>query len=134
MASMKLKSGSLGFWGLVFYAVSVIFPAGAFAVTGVTAMTYAGATAPLAFLIGGATLFLAIIAIYIFSSKVSNAGGYYKYVEVSVRNKYLSKSVGLYQLFWVIGDMIAASIIVGWFLWTGLVTLTGYSLPLFAVV
>jgi len=134
MAGMKLKSGSLGFWGLVFYAVSVIFPAGAFAVTGVTAMTYAGTTAPLAFLIGGATLFLAIIAIYIFSSKVSNAGGYYKYVESSVHNKYISKSMGLYQLFWVIGDMIAASIIVGWFLWTGLVTLTGYSLPLVAVL
>ncbi len=37
MAGMKLKSGSLGFWGFVSYAVSVIFPAGAFAVTGVTA-------------------------------------------------------------------------------------------------
>ena len=132
--SAKLKSGTLSFWGLVFFAVTVIFPAGAFAVTGVTAMDYAGTTAPLAFLIGGATLFLAIIAIYIFSSKISNAGGYYKYVESSVNNKYLSKSVGMYQLFWVVGDMIAGSIIVGWFLWTGLITLTGYSLPLFAVL
>lgn len=130
----NLKSGSLSFWGLVFFSVSVIFPAGAFAVTGVTAMDYAGTAAPLAFLVGGATLFLAIIAIYIFSSKVSNAGGYYKYVESSVNNKYLTKSLGLYQLFWVVGDMIAGSIIVGWFLWTGLITLTGYSMPLFAVL
>jgi len=43
---------------------------------------------------------------------VSNAGGYYKYVESSVHNKYLSKSMGLYQFFWVIGDMIAASLAV----------------------
>jgi hypothetical protein len=66
----KLRKNSIGFWGVVFYAVSVIFPAGAFAVTGVTAMTYGGETAPLAFLIGGITLFLAIIAIYFFSQYI----------------------------------------------------------------
>jgi len=59
--SNELRRNSIGFWGVVFYAVSVIFPAGAFAITGVAAMTYAGETAPLAFLIGGITLFLAII-------------------------------------------------------------------------
>jgi hypothetical protein len=37
-------------------------------------MTFAGETAPLAFLIGGLTLFFAIIAVYIFSQKISNAG------------------------------------------------------------
>lgn len=92
---IKLKKNSIGFWGVVFYAVSVIFPAGAFAVTGVTAMTYGGETAPLAFLVGGITLFLAIIAIYIFSQHIDNAGGYYKYVEAGTQNKVISKSVGL---------------------------------------
>ncbi|MEM3363692.1 MAG: APC family permease, partial [Thermoplasmatales archaeon] len=116
----KLSKNAIGFWGVVFYAVAVIFPAGAFAVTGVAAMTFAGETAPLAFLIGGITLFFAIIAVYIFSQKISNAGGYYKYVEGATQNKYISKSVGLWHLFWVIGDMIAASIIVGWFIWVGL--------------
>ncbi len=62
-SDQKLDKNSIGFWGVVFYAVSVIFPAGAFAVTGVTAMTYGGETAPLAFLIGGIVLFLAIISI-----------------------------------------------------------------------
>lgn len=130
----ELRRSSLTFWGLVFFAVTVIFPAGPFAVTGVTAMDFAGKTAPLAFLIGGITLFLAIIAVYVYTTKVSNAGGYYKFVEVSVKSKLLGKSVGFYYLFWVIGDMIVASIVVGWFLWVGLETLIGYTLPLIWVI
>ncbi len=132
--SNELRRNSIGFWGVVFYAVSVIFPAGAFAITGVAAMTYAGETAPLAFLLGGLTLFLAIIPVYIFSSKISNAGGYYKFVEAATQEKYISKSVGLWHAFWIIGDMIAASIIVGWFTWVGLSSLVGYNLPFYMVV
>ncbi len=132
--SRKLRSNSIGFWGIVFYAVSVIFPAGAFAVTGVTAMTYGGETAPLAFLIGGITLFLAIIAVYVFSQHINNAGGYYKYVEAGIPNKYVSKSVGLWHAFWVVGDMIAASIVVGWIIWVGLSSLLNITIPLYGVV
>jgi Amino acid transporters len=120
--------------GSCFYAVSVIFPAGAFAITGVAAMTYAGETAPLAFLIGGITLFLAIIPVYVFSSRISNAGGYYKFVEAATQEKYISKSVGFWHAFWIIGDMIAASIIVGWFTWVGLSSLFGYNLPFYMVI
>jgi amino acid transporter len=130
----KLRKNSIGFWGVVFYAVSVIFPAGAFAVTGVTAMTYGGETAPLAFLVGGITLFLAIIAIYVFSQHIDNAGGYYKYVEAGTQNKVISKSVGFWNAFWVIGDMIAASIVVGWFTWVGLSSLLNITIPLYGVV
>lgn len=115
---------------MVFYAVSVIFPAGAFAVTGVTALIFAGETAPLAFLMGGLTLFLSVIPIYIFSRYISNAGGYYKFVEAGIPNKYVSKSVGLWHAFWVIGDMIAASIVVRWFTWVGLSSLIGYNITL----
>lgn len=132
--SGQLKKNSIGFWGVVFYAVSVIFPAGAFAVTGVTAMTFGGETAPLAFLIGGIVLFLAIIAIYVFSEHIDNAGGYYKYVEAGTQNKILSKSVGLWNAFWVVGDLIAASIVVGWFTWVGLSTLLNITIPLYGVI
>lgn len=134
MGENELSKNAIGFLGVVFYAVSVIFPAGAFAVTGVAAMTFAGETAPLAFLIGGLSLFFAIIAVYIFSQKISNAGGYYKYVEAATQNKYISKSVGLWHLFWVIGDMIAASIIVGWFTWVGLSSLLNYTIPFYVVI
>ena len=112
-----LNRNSMTFWGLVFYAIMVIAPAGPFAFTGASAMEYAGKTAPLTFLIGGAILFLAVIAVYIYSEKVSNAGGYYKYVEVATHNKYLSKSVGFYSLFMVLSSIIGSSILLGWFLY-----------------
>ena len=130
----ELRKDALTFWGLVFFAVTVIFPAGPFAVTGVTAMFYSGEVAPLAFLIGGLSLFLAVIAVYVFATHTYNAGGYYKYVEVSTGNRYLSKSVGFYYLFWVIGDMIAASMVVAWLLWAALGSFSGYNLPIVAAV
>jgi len=130
---MELNRNSMTFWGIVFYAIMVIAPAGPFAFTGSTSMEYAGKVAPLTFLVGGATLFLAVIAVYIYSEKVSNAGGYYKYVEVSIHNKYLSKSTGFYYLFVVLSSIIASSILIGWFLYVGLETMLGYTLP-FAVV
>lgn len=129
-----LKKDAVKFWGLVFYAVSIIFPAGAFAVTGVTAMVFGGITAPLAFLIAGASLFLAIIAVYVFSERIANAGGYFKFVEAGTQNKYISKSVGFYHLFWVVGDMVGASIVVGWFVYVSLIALFNYTLPFYAVV
>ncbi len=129
-----LRKDAVKFWGLVFYAVSIIFPAGAFAVTGVTAMVFGGVTAPLAFLIAGATLFLAIIAVYVFSEKVANAGGYFKFVEAATQNKYISKSVGFWHLFWVVGDIVGASIVVGWFVYVSLIALFNYTLPFYAVV
>ncbi|MEM4597554.1 MAG: APC family permease, partial [Thermoplasmata archaeon] len=58
----------------------------------------------------------------------------YKYVEAATQNKYISKSVGLWHLFWVIGDMIAASIIVGWFIWVGLSSLLNYTIPFYDII
>ncbi|MGC8609387.1 MAG: APC family permease [Thermoplasmata archaeon] len=132
--ALTLKRGSMTFWGLVFYAIMVISPAGPFAFTGASAMDYAGKTAPLTFLIGGITLFLAVIAVYIYTEKVSNAGGYYKFIEVTVHNKYLSKSVGFYYLFVVLSSIIGSSILLGWFTWIGLETMIGYSLPFAYVI
>jgi APA family basic amino acid/polyamine antiporter len=97
-------------------------------------MDYAGKTAPLTFLIGGATLFLAVIAVYIYTERVSNAGGYYKFIEVTFHNKYLSKSVGFYYLFVVLSSIIGSSILLGWFTWIGLETMVGYSLPFAYVI
>ena len=133
-SEMRLRANAVGFWGVVFYAISAIFPAGIFAVTGVTALTYAGEAAPLSFLVGGGVLFFAVISIYIFSQRISNAGGYYKFVEAGIPNKYVSKSVGLWNAFWIIGDLIAASIVVGWFTWVGFSSLLNYSLPFYFIV
>ena len=132
--SEALNRNSMTFWGLVFYAIMVIAPAGPFAFTGATAMEYAGETAPLTFLIGGIALFLAVIAVYIYSEKISNAGGYYKYVEVATHSKYLSKSVGFYYLFVVLSSIIGSSALLGWFLYIGLEVMLSYTLPFVFVV
>lgn len=62
-------------------------------------------------------MFLSVIPVYFFSQYISSAGGYYKYIESSIPNKYLSKSVGFWQVFWVVGDMIAASSVIPWLSW-----------------
>ncbi len=129
-----LRKDVITFWGLVFYAIMVISPAGPFAFTGASAMDYAGKTAPLTFLIGGLTLFLAVIAVYVYSGRISNAGGYYKFVEATFNNKYFSKSVGFYYLFVVLSSIIGSSILLGWFTWIGLETMIGYSLPFVYVI
>jgi amino acid transporter len=130
----KLKKDALSFWHLVFYAVVIMFPASAFVITGSTAMVYAGPVAPLAFLIAGAILFLAIIAVYFYTTKVANAGGYYKFVEVSIPNKYLSKSVGLLQILYYISTMWFVSILSGWLFWVSLETMFSISVPIYLVI
>ncbi|ABP95343.1 MULTISPECIES: APC family permease [Metallosphaera] len=112
-----LAKDAIGLWGLVFYSISVILPGGAFAITGAAAIIYGGYSAPLAFILGGLAVFLSVIPVYFFSQYISSAGGYYKYIESSIPNKYLSKSVGFWQVFWVVGDMIAASSVIPWLSW-----------------
>jgi len=131
---VKLKKDALSFWHLVFYATVIMFPASAFVITGSTAMAYSGSVAPLAFLVAGAILFLAIIAVYYYTTKVANAGGYYKFVESSVHNKYLSKGVGLLQVLYNITTMLFVSILGGWLFWVSLETIFNISVPLYLVI
>ncbi len=130
----KLEENALSFWQLVFYAIVIMFPATAFAITGSTAMAYAGPVAPLSFLVAGIILLFAIVAVYYYTIYVANAGGYYKFVEVSVRNPYLSKTIGLMQFLYYISVMWFTSILSGWLLWTGFETMFNISIPLWLVI
>lgn len=130
----KLQENALSFWQLVFYAIVIMFPATAFAITGSTAMAYSGPVAPLSFLVAGIILMFAIVAVYYYTIYVANAGGYYKFVEVSVRNPYLSKTIGLMQLLYYISIMWFTSILSGWLLWTGFETMFNVSIPLWVVI
>ncbi|MEM4097999.1 MAG: FAD-dependent tricarballylate dehydrogenase TcuA [Candidatus Micrarchaeaceae archaeon] len=56
-----MNKNAIGFWEVVFYAIAVIFLPGTFPVTGDVAMTFAREVTHLPFLIGGVTLFFAII-------------------------------------------------------------------------
>ncbi|MEM0135221.1 MAG: APC family permease, partial [Thermoplasmatales archaeon] len=78
----------------------------------------------------GISIFSAIIAIYYFSSYISSAGGYYKYIEAATQNKYISKSVGFWHIFYVLGaSPILVSLVVPWLFYVGLSTLLGIQLP-----
>lgn len=130
----RLKENALSFWQLVFYAVVIMFPASAFVITGSTALSYSGPVAPLAFLVGGGLLYLAIIAVYAYSTRVANAGGYYKFIEASVSNPYLSKGIGLLQVLYYLSIMWFTSVLSGWLFWTSMETLFGISVPLYVVI
>lgn len=130
-SATELEKNAVGFWGIVFLAVSAIFPAGAYLISSSTAITYTGETAPLAYLIAGISIFSAVVAIYVFSNHISSAGGYYKYVEGATQNKYLSKSVGFWHIFYVLGaSPILVSLVVPWLLYVALNTLFGITIPL----
>jgi len=131
----KLEKNAVSFWGIVFMAVSAIFPAGAYAISSSTAITFTGRTAPLAYLLAGASIFSAVVAVYIFSTFISNAGGYYKYVEGATQNKYISKGVGFWHVFYVLGaSPILVSLVIPWLIYVGFSTLLGITLPLYIIL
>lgn len=132
MASTNgLSRNALGIWEVVFYSVSVISPAFTFTVGSVASIVYSGQAAPLAFLIAGVATFSAIIALYVFSTHISNSGGYYKYVEGATQNQYLSKIVGLWYLSITIGVIIMGGGIVAWFANEALKILVGLTIPMY---
>lgn len=130
----ELSRNAIGIWGVVFYSISVISPAFTFTVGSVASIVYSGRVAPLAFLIAGITTFSAVIALYIFSTYVSNSGGYFKFVEAATQNVYLSKTVGLWYLTNTIGFIITGAGIVAWFVYSALGILFDVSLPLYALI
>jgi len=62
-------------------------------VSSTTVLTFAGETEPLTFVLGTSLMFFNVIAIYIFSTKVVNAGGFYKYVEKATNNSIISRTI-----------------------------------------
>jgi len=105
-----------------------------FTVGSVASIVYSGCVAPLAFLIAGITTFSAVIPLYIFSTYVSNSGGYFKFVEAATENVYLSKTVGLWYLTTAIGFIIIGAGIVAWFVYSALGILFDVSLQPYALI
>ncbi|MGC8699116.1 MAG: APC family permease [Candidatus Acidifodinimicrobium sp.] len=129
-----LTKNSLSIWGVIFYSVSVISPAFTFTVGSVASIAYAGRAAPLTFLIAGTAIFSAIIPLYIFSTHVSNSGGYFKFVEAATQNVYFSKMVGLWYLTVTIGVIIMGAGIVSWFINSALNIVVGITIPAYDLV
>jgi len=131
MTVERLPKGILGFWGIVFLSVIAIFPGSIYIVSSTTALTFAGEAAPLTFVLGTALMFFNVIAIYIFSTKVVNAGGFYKFVEKATNNSIISRTIAWDQFLAQMSPVIISSTVFGWLIPVTASTLFNVTLPAF---
>ncbi|MEM4066672.1 MAG: hypothetical protein QXV17_07420, partial [Candidatus Micrarchaeaceae archaeon] len=99
----SLRSGIVGFWGIVFFSVVAMAPGSIYLLASTTSLVYAGEAAPLTFIVGTILMFFNVIAVYIYTTKVANAGGFYKFVEKATRNSTLARITAWIQF---LGQML----------------------------
>jgi len=131
MVVERLPKGVLGFWGIVFLSVIAIFPGSIYIVSSTTALTFAGEAAPLTFVLGTALMFFNVIAVYVFSTKVVNAGGFYKFVEKATNNSIISRTIAWDQFIAQMTPVIISSTVFGWLISVTASTLFNVTLPSF---
>ncbi|MEM4056986.1 MAG: APC family permease [Thermoplasmatales archaeon] len=131
MANENLPKGVIGFWGIVFLSVIAIFPGSIYIISSTTALTFAGEAAPLTFVLGTALMFLNVIAVYIFTTKVVNAGGFYKFVQKATNNSIISRTIAWDQFIAQMTPVIISSTVFGWLIPVTASTLFNVTLPSF---
>jgi amino acid transporter len=131
MADETLKRGILSFWGIVFLSVIAIFPGSIYIISSTTALTFAGEAAPLTFILGTVLMFFNVIAVYIFSTKVVNAGGFYKFVQKATNNSILSRSVAWVQFLAQMSPVIISATVFGWLISVTASSLFNITIPAF---
>ncbi|MDA8054750.1 MAG: APC family permease [Thermoplasmatales archaeon] len=131
MATENLPKGVLGFWSIVFLSVIAIFPGSIYIVSSTTALSFAGEAAPLTFVLGTALMFFNVIAVYIFSTKVVNAGGFYKFVQKGTNSPVISRAVAWDQFIAQMTPVIISSTVFGWLIPVTASTLFNVTLPTF---
>lgn len=114
MSTKGLERSTIGFWGVVFLSIVAIFPGNIYIISSTTALTYAGQAAPLTFIIGTILMFLNVVAVYIFSTKIVNAGGFYKFIEAATGNGTLSRTVAWIQFLGQMCPVIISATVFGW--------------------
>jgi len=131
MADESLPKGVLGFWGIVFLSVVAIFPGSIYIISSTTALTFAGEAAPFTFVLGTVLMFFNVIAVYIFSTKVVNAGGFYKFVQKGTNNSVISRTIAWDQFIGQMTPVIISSTVFGWLIPVTASTLFNVTLPAF---
>jgi amino acid transporter len=125
----QLKRESLGFLGLVFLSIAAIFPGSIYIVSSTTSLTYAGITAPLTFIIGTLMMLTNVVAVYIFSTKIASAGGFYKFVESAFGKSPISSTTGLIQFLGQLCPVIISATVFGWLIPVTASSLFNVTLP-----
>ena len=131
MADGSLPRGIVGFWGIVFLSVIAIFPGSIYIISSTTALTFAGQAAPLTFVLGTVLMFFNVIAVYIFTTKVVNAGGFYKYVQKGTNSPIISRTIAWDQFIAQMTPVIISSTVFGWLIPVTASTLFNVTLPSF---
>src|SRR5438445_10919632 len=99
VAETELKSGALGFWGQMVQAVTHIAP-GLNILLGLTfIVSFAGVTAPIAYLLGGLICLLVAIVLTQLAKEFNGAGGYFLYVSKTIGPRFGWLTTWLYFLY-----------------------------------
>lgn len=129
MSNRELAHNVLGFWGVVFLSFTAIFPASIYLISSTTSLTFAGEAAPLTFVIGTILMLFNVVAVYIFTTKVSNAGGFYKFVQAGTNSPILSRAIAWDQFIGQMAPVIISSAVLGWLVSVSAKTLYNVTLP-----
>src|SRR4030081_2258975 len=84
VAETELKSGAIGFWGNMVQAVTHIAP-GLNVLLGLTfIVSFAGVTAPIAYLLGGIICLGVAVVLTQLAKQFTGAGGYFLYISRTI--------------------------------------------------
>src|SRR6476469_190781 len=99
VADTDLQAGAIGFWGNMVRAVTHIAP-GLNILLGLTfIVSFAGVTAPIAYLLGGAICLLVAIVLTQLAKEFNGAGGYFLYVSKTIGPRFGWLTTWLYFLY-----------------------------------
>ncbi|MCL4450674.1 MAG: APC family permease [Candidatus Thermoplasmatota archaeon] len=127
----SLKSGIVGFWGIVFFSVVAMAPGSIYLLASTTSLVYAGEAAPLTFIVGTVLMFFNVIAVYIYTTKVANAGGFYKFVEKATRNSTLARITAWIQFLGQMLPFVIGATVFAWLIDVSANVLFGIALPIY---
>ncbi len=129
--STTLRSGIVGFWGIVFFSVVAMAPGSIYLLASTTSLVYAGQAAPLTFIVGTILMFFNVIAVYVYTTKVANAGGFYKFVEKATRNSTIARMTAWIQFLGQMLPFIIGATVFAWLIDVSVNVLFGITLPVY---
>ncbi len=127
----SLRSGVVGYWGIVFFSVVAMAPGSIYLLASTTSLVYAGQAAPLTFVVGTVLMFFNVIAVYVYTTKVANAGGFYKFVEKATRSSTISRMTAWIQFLGQMLPFVIGATVFAWLIDVSVNVLFGITLPVY---
>ena len=125
----KLAKHTVGFWGLVFYALGTVLPFGIFGLAAIAILTFTP-NGVMDFLLGFIVTLIAASVVYQFSKKITHAGGYYAFV-ASGMGKMPGLFSGLLYAAYLVTTLATGAASIGFLVSVFMSYFFGYVTPLF---